>query len=108
MRRTPRRDDEAPAEPHLKLRLAWAAAAWERLWEAAWPVAAVAGLFLAAALSGLLAALPGWLHLLVLLGFAGGLGWTGWRAARGLRLPDMTAARRRLERDSGLTHRPLS
>ncbi len=102
------RDDGALHEPRLMLRLAWAAAAWERLWLAAWPLAAVAGLFVAVAVAAVLPALAGWLHLLALLAFAGALGWTGWRAVRTFSLPDRTEARRRLERDSGLAHRPLS
>ena len=66
------------------------------------------GLFLVAALLDLPQQLPGLLHILLLLGFAGLLGWAGWRAFRGFRLPDDAGAERRLERMSGLRHRPLA
>jgi len=44
----------------------------------------------------------------VLVAFVGALAWTLRRAARSFRAPDSDAGRRRLERDSGLAHRPLS
>jgi uncharacterized protein (TIGR02302 family) len=89
-------------------RLARWVLAWEELWPRLWPTLGVLGLFLVAALSGLMLRLPGWLHLLLLLGFALGLGWAVWRGARGFAAPPTTAADRRLERASGLSHRPLS
>ena len=88
--------------------LARAALAWERLWPVLWPAAAVAGLFLAAALSDVLLLLPGWLHLLVLFAFAAALtvalrhGWRGWRP-----IGD-SQVRHRLEQDNALSHRPLT
>ena len=88
--------------------LARAALLWERLWPAVWPAAAVAGLFLAVAFLDILPLLPGWLHALVLALAIGGV-ITG--IARGLsqvRMPTRTQARRRLELDSGLDHRPLA
>jgi uncharacterized protein (TIGR02302 family) len=90
-----------------KLGLARAALAWERLWPALWPAAAVAGLFLTAALLDLLPWLGGWLHLLALVAFGGGFAAALWRGLRGMRLPGEAAARRRLETASGLPHRPL-
>ncbi|MCW8087800.1 DUF4175 family protein, partial [Sabulicella glaciei] len=92
----------------LKRRLARLALWWEGAWLAAWPVLAVLGLFLVFAWSGLPALLPGWTHLLVLLGFAAGLVLAlrvGWR---GLRRPGAAQADRRLEAESGLRHRPLA
>ncbi|HMG51486.1 MAG TPA: TIGR02302 family protein [Inquilinus sp.] len=97
----------APSEPRIKIALAWAAAAWEVVWRAAWPAVTVLGAFLVIAGFDLLPDLPGWLHALVLAGFAAGLVLASrplWR----LRLPDGFAARRRLERDSGIDHRPLT
>jgi uncharacterized protein (TIGR02302 family) len=91
----------------LKRRLAWAAAAWERLWPALWPAVAVAALFLALGLFDVLPALGGWLHSLALAAFIGGLGFALWRGLRRLEWPDDAAARRRLEVASGLPHRPL-
>jgi len=87
--------------------LAWLALAWERLWPAVLPALCVAGLFLSFALMDLAPRLPGWLHLLLLVGFAVAFVLLAWRGLRRLRLPDRPAARRRLEQSSGLSHRPL-
>ena len=88
--------------------LAWAALLWEGLWPALWPVTAGLLGFVVVALFDLPARLPGWLHLVLLLGFVGALGFSLHRAVRGLRWPQAGAASRRLERDSGLAHRPLA
>ncbi|GGJ25660.1 TIGR02302 family protein [Neoroseomonas lacus] len=81
---------------------------WEAAWPALWPPLGVIGVFLLVALSGLPLLLPAALHALLLLGFAGALCWAGWRAGRMLRLPGAAAAERRLEQDSGLSHRPIA
>ena len=96
-----------PREPRLRMGQARAALLWERLWPALWAPITIAGAFLALALLNVFLLLPGWLHALVLLLFVAAIGWTGWRGLRAFRLPDEDAARRRLERDSGLPHRPL-
>ncbi|KAA0679208.1 TIGR02302 family protein [Roseomonas genomospecies 6] len=96
-----------PREPRFRMGQAHAALLWERLWPALWAPVAIAGAFLALALLNVFLLLPGWLHALVLLLFVAAIGWTGWRGLRAFRLPDEGAARRRLERDSGLPHRPL-
>jgi len=92
----------------LLLRMAGAAILWERLWPRLWPATLVAGVFLALALFGTFPALPFWLHigLLVLFGLAFAAALYG--GMRGLRLPGHDAARARVERDSGLAHRPLT
>ncbi|WP_340115908.1 TIGR02302 family protein [Pelagibius sp. 7325] len=90
------------------LALARGAVAWETIWPALWPLFAVLGLFLAVALSGLLPALSGWLHSLALAAFAVALLAALVHAARRISLPDELAGKRRLERDSGLDHRPLT
>lgn len=95
----------------MRLRLARAALVWERLWPAAWPALCVLGVFAVLALFDVVALLPGVIHAVVLAGFAlafaGAVFW-GWRAIFGLAaLPDRIAARRRIERSSGLAHRPL-
>ncbi|GGF46705.1 TIGR02302 family protein [Aliidongia dinghuensis] len=101
-----RRPDERSGRGlHL---LAWGALVWERLWPALWPATAAALAFAVFALFDLPAYLPGWLHALVLLAFAGVIGWGLLEAARGVDLPAPGAASRRLERDSGLAHRPLA
>ncbi|WP_291298886.1 TIGR02302 family protein [Elioraea sp.] len=88
--------------------LARAALLWERLWPALWPPLGVAGVFAVLALSGLFQILPGWLHLVILAGFAVALGLAAFAGFRGLRLPDIRDGDRRLERATGLSHRPLS
>jgi hypothetical protein len=96
------------ARLHRQRLLARLALGWERLWPALWPPLGVLGLWLTIALLGLPLLLPGWARLLLAAGFAGALGFVAWRSLRGLRLPDEDAADRRLERVSGLPHRPLA
>jgi uncharacterized protein (TIGR02302 family) len=88
--------------------LARAALVWERVWPAVWPAAGIAGLFAAIALFDVLPALPGWLHGMVLALFAIAVAVTLILAVRRLHWPSRQHARRRLERDSGLSHRPLA
>ena len=88
--------------------LAWLAVLWERIWPALWPVTAGVLGFVVLALFDLPSYLPGWLHLALLLGFAGGILWSLFDTVRGLQLPAPGASSRRLERDSGLAHRPLA
>jgi uncharacterized protein (TIGR02302 family) len=71
-------------------------------------VLAVLGLFLALALLDLPRQLPAGLHILLLIGFLAALGLAGRRAFRGFAPPGEAAAERRLERESGLSHRPLA
>jgi uncharacterized protein (TIGR02302 family) len=91
-----------------RLLLARLVLGWERLWPALVPLLSLGAAFVACALFDVLPRLPGWLHALVLAGFAGGAGFFGWRAAVAVRLPSPDEAARRLERDSGLAHRPLA
>jgi len=79
----------------------------ERLWRALWPAFAVVGLFVTIALFDVFAALPGWLHTILLVAFAAALAAALWWELRRLRLPAHTAARRRLEQVNDLSHRPL-
>ena len=89
------------------LRLAGAALLWERLWPRLWPAIAVVGVFVAVALLDVLPALPGWLHVLVLLAFLAAFAGALRYGVAGFRPVDRAAARGRIERDSGLDHRPL-
>lgn len=98
------RDADAVRRP---LGLARAALLWERLWPALWPPLGVAGLFVALALFDVLPLLPGWLHALVLAGFAISAVLLLVRGLLGLRLPSVREARHRLERDNALAHHPL-
>jgi len=100
-----------PAAPPRRLSvlviLARAALIWERFWPAAWPTVGITGLFIAVALFDVLPALPGWLHSLTLAAFAVAAAASLFLAISRLRWPSRQQARRRLERDSGLAHRPL-
>lgn len=97
----------AAPEPRLRLALARAALLWEALWPAIWAPVALVGAFVALALTNLPPRLPSWLHAVLLALFAIALVATAIRGLRGFRPPGRDAARRRLERDSGLPHRPL-
>jgi uncharacterized protein (TIGR02302 family) len=92
----------------LRLRLAALAILWERLWPALWPAIALVGLFLVLAFADLFRLLPGWLHATLLAAFAVAFLVAFCRAAWQVRPPGIAAARRRLERASGLSHRPLT
>jgi len=104
--------DPAPSgfEPRITRRIGWARAAlfWERLWPALWPAVGVVGLFLAVALFDPWDWVSPWVHAGVLAGFVAALVWAVWRGRQAWALPDRPAAIRRLERDSGFAHRPLS
>ena len=91
----------------LRLR-ARAALLFERAWPAAWPPLGVLGAFACLALLDLPRRLPAALHLALLAGFAVAFVWTLARAGRAVRLPSDAEADRRLERTSGLHHRPLA
>lgn len=90
-----------------RLRLAWLALAWERLWPALWPPLGVLGLFLGVALLDVLPLLGPWVHAALLLTFAGLFGLACVYGFQSWRLPGRDEALRRIERDSGLSHRPL-
>ena len=109
MTRTRKHHDGEPAALSLRaLTVARLALLWEKLWPAAWPVLGIVGLFLALAFMSLFSALPGWLHAGLLAAFAIALGLAAFRLARTLRLPSRGEGERRIERDSGLAHRPLT
>ncbi|MDJ0983067.1 MAG: DUF4175 domain-containing protein [Kiloniellales bacterium] len=99
---------EGPPLLSARLRAAQSVLFWETLWPRIWPLVGLAGLFLALALLDLLPALPAWAHTLVLAGFLGAAALFSWRALRRLHWPALAAARHRVERDSGLDHRPLT
>jgi len=92
----------------LLLILALATVFWERLWVCIWQPVLVAATLVSLILLDLLPGLPDELHFAVLGAFAvlfGGLSYRGLRGFRSVRWDD---ARRRLERDNDLEHRPLS
>jgi uncharacterized protein (TIGR02302 family) len=90
--------------------ITWSRAAigWERVWPALWPASGIAGVFAAAALFDLFAPLPWTLHGLILAGAITAIGLSFYFGFRAVRLPGWSEGARRLERTSGLKHRPIS
>jgi len=80
---------------------------WEQFWLACFPALCVGGVFLLAALTGLLELLPQTAHTVVLVGFAIAFG-IGLRPLFSLRWPASEVALRYLEKRSSLPHRPAS
>ena len=88
--------------------LARLAILFEHVWPAIWPALGVAGVFVCVALLDLPRYLaPGW-HLALLIVTATAIGVLLVRGLWSVRTPDDAAADRRLERASGLLHRPLA
>jgi len=109
--------DSAPVPPAnppseraiwARVGLARAAILWERCWPEFALAIAVGGIFLAAALFEVPAALPGWAHALGLAIVVALFAVAIVRGVRALRLPGESEGRRRLEAVSGLEHRPLA
>jgi len=92
----------------IRTGLSWLALTWERLWPRFWMAAAIAILFVTIVLFDLLPMLPGWAHTALLAVFGVSFLVALYYGVRRLRLPRRLAARRRLERTSGLEHRPLT
>src|ERR687897_1420732 len=90
-----------------KIGLAWLALAWERLWPRLVPVLSFVALFIAAAHLDLFAGLDPWVHTGILAALALALIGLAWWRLRDFALPTQEASIRRLERDSGVPHRPL-
>ncbi len=88
--------------------LARAVLMFERVWPAVWPALGVAGAFLCAALLDLPLLLPPLLHLLLLVSVGLAVAGLLARGMRRLARPGDAEADRRLERASGLRHRPLA
>ena len=97
-----------PPDVGWRLILALGALLWERIWPNLWPALALALIYVSLSLFDIWAVTPGWLHLALLVIFALGvvaaLGHAIWRIA----LPLRDQAKRRLEHESGLRHRPLT
>src|SRR5262245_25355397 len=90
-----------------KVGLAWLALAWAGLWPRLMPLLSAVALFIAAAHLDLFAGLDPWVHTGILAALVVGFGGLAWWQLRGFRWPLREAAIRRLERDSGVPHRPL-
>jgi uncharacterized protein (TIGR02302 family) len=102
-----------PGSPRLDRRIArFAGLAQAVLWAEAltaafWPALTLVGAFAILALFGIPSALPAFLHLILLIGFALGLALASRHGWRHLSRPGPGAAKRRVERDSALSHRPF-
>jgi len=101
-------DPGRPAHLARRLRLARWALAWEQIWPALVPPLGLGGIFAALALFDVLPLLPGWAHAAILALLVFGVVRLLWRGIRRIDWPDDRDAARRLERDSGLLHRPLA
>jgi uncharacterized protein (TIGR02302 family) len=91
-----------------KRRLARLALWWEQAWLAAWPPLGLLGAYGVLALLDVPAMLPAWPRLALALAALAAFAALAWRAVRRIALPTDALADRRLERDTGLRHRPLS
>ena len=80
---------------------------FERLWPALWPAIGLSGTFLILALLEVPAFLNPWGRIALLGGFAISIVAALFRGLMRLRAPSVPEADRRLERASGLRHRPL-
>ena len=107
-RRTPRLPKLPQVRLGHRLPLAWMAELWERLWPRLWLPVTVLAAFVAVALFDILPDLSGWLHVGVLAGFGAALAASAFLAWYGFRRPTGADVKRRLERASGLDHRPLT
>ncbi|MGH7049669.1 MAG: DUF4175 family protein, partial [Acetobacteraceae bacterium] len=81
---------------------------FEQFWRLAWPPLGLIGLFVAAALFGVIALLQPVLHLAVLVMLLLAFMAEIVVAARHFRWPSRQDAERRLEQANGLAHRPLA
>jgi uncharacterized protein (TIGR02302 family) len=97
-----------PATVNRRVLLSWVSLGVERLWPVLWPAGAVVGLFLILALANVFVYLPEWLHLIVLIAFAGALVAAVMWSLKRTSVPTRDQAVRHLEQSSGLQHRPLS
>lgn len=88
--------------------LARAALLFERVWPALWPALGVLALFLCLALLDVLPALPPAAHAILLVAAAAAVATLLVRGLRRLAVPTEAEADRRLERATGLHHRPLA
>lgn len=92
----------------LILWFARGAVLWESLWPRLWPPVGILFVFMGVAFLDILPALPAALHLLLLAVFAAAFLAALIRGLRRVRFPTRDGARARVERDSGLSHRPLA
>src|SRR5258708_12875871 len=94
--------------PAARIELARAALAIERVLPRLWPALGFIGVCLAPALAGLFAFLPWPLQALLLAATITAIGLAVYDGFEDFAWPRTLDAARRLERDSGLKHRPIS
>ncbi len=88
-------------------KLAQFALLWEQALRSYWPLLCWIALFAAVWMLEIPAMFGDNAYFLALLAFAGGIYFLVGKAIRSFRWPDTGSADRRLERDSGIVHRPL-
>jgi uncharacterized protein (TIGR02302 family) len=88
--------------------LARAALLWERVWRGAWPASGIACVYAGAALFGVFAFVPGWLHGIVLAATLFACALALYEGFKDFHVPQWRDGARRLERDAALVHRPIS
>ncbi len=97
-----------PGDIKRQIRLSWLALLVERFWPALWPSTGIIGVFIIVAMVGGFHSLPGGIHMLALIAFAGAFVVSVVWSVRGQSIPTRTNALRHLERSSGLEHRPIT
>ncbi|MGD0190467.1 MAG: DUF4175 family protein [Rhizomicrobium sp.] len=97
-----------PERSERYVALARAAILWERVWVSLWPATGVVGLYLACALLGVVAILPATALALLQFAVLATTGYLLYRSFRTFSMPGWALAARRVERDSALSHRPLT
>ncbi|OJX99902.1 MAG: TIGR02302 family protein [Rhizobiales bacterium 62-17] len=88
-------------------RVAGLTLSWERLWPPLLALGVIVALFLTVSWLGLWLHLPRWGRISGLIVFAALLAWPAWLFWR-VRLPSRAEALDRIDRDSGLPHRPAA
>ena len=91
-----------------KIRSARRVLLWERVWPKLWPASAIMGVFVAAGLLDLYSYIPWQLHTLIVLGVFAASGYFLYENFKGFRAPNWEEGARRVERDSRLSHRPIT
>jgi len=81
---------------------------WERAWPRLWPASAILGVFVAAGLFDLFSYIPWQMHTLIVLGVFAACGYFTYDNFKTFHAPDWEEGARRVERDSRLSHRPIT
>lgn len=98
----------SPKQIERHILLARLAILWERVWPRLWPVSGILVAFAGLAALGFFTWTPGLLHALLLIAGTSAIGYFLWRNFQDFRWPGWSEGARRLERESGLPHRPIT